>query len=155
MERRNFLKLIGGIFGAILAIDITGTLIRFLWPTTTGSVTSGETKVLEKGEKLNVWEAKHFNFMGKAAIIVRTPSGYHAYGAICTHLGCIVSQELTDDDLMICPCHIGLYDPETGDVVAGPPPKPLPVITIEERDDGVYALGWEDPEYLKSLSMYA
>jgi len=155
MRRRSFLKLIGGIFGAVLAIDIAGILLRYLWPTGAGGVASGEVKVLEKGELLNVWEAKHFNFMGKAAIIVKTPSGYHAYGAICTHLGCIVSAELTEDDLIICPCHIGLYDPETGEVVAGPPPKPLPVIKIEERDDGVYAVEWEDVEYVRSLSMYA
>ena len=155
MRRRGFLKVIGGIFGAVLAIDIAGILVRYLWPSGSGSVASGEVKVLEKGETLNVWEAKHFTFTGKAAIIVRTPSGYHAFGAICTHLGCIVSGELTEDNLIICPCHIGLYDPETGEVVAGPPPKPLPVIKIEEREDGVYAVDWEDVEYMRSLSMYA
>ena len=155
MRRRGFIKVLGGIFGAVVAVDIAGILVRYLWPTGSGGVASGEVKVLEKGETLNVWEAKHFNFRGKAAIIVRTPSGYHAYGAICTHLGCIVSAELTQDDLIICPCHIGLYDPETGRVVAGPPPKPLPVIKIEERDDGVYAVDWEDVNYVRSLSMYA
>ncbi len=155
MRRRGFLRVLGGVFGAVLTIDIAGILIKYLWPSGSASVSSGEVKVLEKGETLNVWEAKHFNFMGKAAIIVRTPSGYHAYGAICTHLGCIVSTQLTQDNLILCPCHIGLYDPETGKVVAGPPPKPLPVIKIEEREDGVYAVGWADVNYVKSLSMYA
>jgi Rieske Fe-S protein len=41
----------------------------------------------------------------------------------CTHLGCPVSwDEMTHE--FYCPCHGGVYDAQ-GDVVAGPPPRPL------------------------------
>lgn len=41
----------------------------------------------------------------------------------CTHLGCPVSwDEMTDK--FYCPCHGGVYDAH-GNVVAGPPPRPL------------------------------
>ncbi|MEJ2446170.1 MAG: ubiquinol-cytochrome c reductase iron-sulfur subunit [Exilibacterium sp.] len=46
-----------------------------------------------------------------------------AISATCSHLGCIVTW---DDDRQIfkCPCHNGLYNAE-GEVISGPPPKPL------------------------------
>ena len=29
-----------------------------------------------------------------------------------------------------CPCHGGVYDARTGQVLQGPPPSPLPQITV-------------------------
>ena len=40
-----------------------------------------------------------------------------------------------------CPCHEGRFDATDGGVVHGPPPRPLPVIELEERSDGIYAVG--------------
>ena len=52
--------------------------------------------------------------------------------ATCTHLGC---QVLWDEAAkkFKCPCHGGVYA-ATGDVLEGPPPRPLE--TIEARIDG-------------------
>jgi Rieske Fe-S protein len=46
-----------------------------------------------------------------------------AISAACTHLGCIVTWD-ADQQIFKCPCHDGRYDPE-GQVISGPPPKPL------------------------------
>jgi Rieske Fe-S protein len=40
---------------------------------------------------------------------------------ICPHLGCQI-EWLTDRAKFMCPCHKGVFT-ETGDVVAGPPPR--------------------------------
>jgi menaquinol-cytochrome c reductase iron-sulfur subunit len=57
------------------------------------------------------------------AYIVTTKAGAIALSNICTHLGCGVRWD-TDREAFICPCHNGVYD-KNGNVVSGPPPRPL------------------------------
>jgi Rieske Fe-S protein len=46
--------------------------------------------------------------------------------ALCTHLGCQVRWDGADKKFH-CPCHGGVYDP-SGQVLEGPPPRPLDVV---------------------------
>lgn len=63
-----------------------------------------------------------------------------AYSQKCTHLGCVVYWDERRDEL-VCPCHEGIFDPDDGAVVAGPPQRPLAPIALEVRPDGeVWAL---------------
>jgi Rieske Fe-S protein len=62
-----------------------------------------------------------------------------AYSSICTHLSCAVLWRAEHEELL-CPCHNGRFEASSGDVLAGPPPRPLPVIDLEERPDGVFAV---------------
>lgn len=75
------------------------------------------------------------------------PEGFVAYSAICTHLGCDVLGEL-EDGFIRCPCHAGIFDARRGaEVVAGPPPRPLPQlpIRINEKNELVVAGEFEEP----------
>jgi Rieske Fe-S protein len=64
-----------------------------------------------------------------------------AFSQKCTHLGCVVYWD-AEAELWHCPCHEGNFDGITGDVVSGPPPRPLGRIDVEVRDDGqIWALG--------------
>lgn len=76
------------------------------------------------------------------AILVRTLDGtYHAFGQKCTHLSCPVYFD-PDHQRLECPCHEGAFNAETGDVLHGPPPRPLDTVTVEVRGNGeVWALG--------------
>jgi Rieske Fe-S protein len=56
-----------------------------------------------------------------------------ALSSTCTHLGCRVGWD-AEAQVLRCPCHGGIYD-RTGQVIAGPPPKPLEV--LRTRVDGV------------------
>jgi Rieske Fe-S protein len=56
-----------------------------------------------------------------------------AMSATCTHLGCQVLWDGTGERFR-CPCHGGVFD-VAGQVVSGPPPRPLD--TIEARVDPV------------------
>lgn len=47
----------------------------------------------------------------------------HALSATCTHLGCQVRWDAKSTTFR-CPCHGGVFDPQ-GNVVSGPPPRPL------------------------------
>ena len=76
-----------------------------------------------------------------SAILVRTADGaYHAYGQKCTHLSCPVYYS-RDHQRLECPCHEGAFDVATGNVLYGPPPRPLDIIAVETRDGQVWALG--------------
>ena len=79
-----------------------------------------------------------------SAILVRTLDGeLHAFGQKCTHLSCPVYFERAHQRLE-CPCHDGAFDAKTGNVLYGPPPRPLDPIKLEVRADGeVWAVARE------------
>lgn len=66
-------------------------------------------------------------------------AGFVAYSGKCTHLSCAVYWDGERGEL-ICPCHNGIFDPRTGEVVAGPPSRPLPRIVLSEEGGTLYAL---------------
>lgn len=75
------------------------------------------------------------------AIAIRLADGeLVAYSSVCTHLSCTVLWNRADE-VIGCPCHDGRFDPSSGAVLAGPPPRPLPRIDLVERRDGIYAVG--------------
>jgi nitrite reductase/ring-hydroxylating ferredoxin subunit len=65
-----------------------------------------------------------------------------AYSQKCTHLSCAVVPDETRGVLR-CPCHEGSFDLETGRKLAGPPPRPLPKVTLSIKGNDVYATGVE------------
>ena len=94
---------------------------------------------MEPGTALN------FNYPGDedSAILIRAKDGsYHAFGQKCTHLSCPVHYS-KENDRLECPCHEGGFSAETGDVLYGPPPRPLDRIPIEIHNGDVFAAGRE------------
>lgn len=68
--------------------------------------------------------------------------GAIAYSAVCTHLGCIISQWVADRRAGLCPCHGGLYDLAQGArVLAGPVPRPVPQLPLREEGGVLVAAG--------------
>jgi Rieske Fe-S protein len=55
-----------------------------------------------------------------------------AFSAVCTHVGCILSQ--VTGRTIDCPCHGSKFAITSGAVVAGPAPTPLPRKQIEIVD---------------------
>ncbi|WP_326629584.1 MULTISPECIES: Rieske (2Fe-2S) protein [unclassified Streptomyces] len=79
------------------------------------------------------------------AVAVRMDDGtLVGYSAICTHLACAVlwRKDRGPEGELYCPCHEGIFDVRTGEVTAGPPPRPLPKVALTEQADGsVWAIG--------------
>ena len=77
---------------------------------------------------------------------IRTPQGFRAFSAICTHLGCIVGWDAARHQIA-CPCHAGFFD-INGRPVAGPPrmaPYFLYAGTLEPRKNLDMLLGvWRE-----------
>jgi Rieske Fe-S protein len=78
---------------------------------------------------------------GEPAMAIRLQTGeLVAYSSVCTHLSCAVLWR-ADEGRLRCPCHDGEFDPRNGRVLAGPPPRPLPRLVVEQRSDGIYYVG--------------
>lgn len=74
-------------------------------------------------------------------LLVRKPDGeFVAYSRRCTHLSCPVDYQ-SEHNRLYCPCHNGAFSIEDGSVLQGPPPHPLPRISLELRGQEVWATG--------------
>lgn len=140
VTRRDYLRILVTISGG-LAVGAAAVAVG-VFPRRTGS--GGAMRIaatLEPGASVT------FSYPGPddRAIAIRLPDGVLVvYSSICTHLACGVLWQ-PNDQTLVCPCHDGRFDTATGSVLAGPPPRPLPVIDLEERADGIYAVGARVP----------
>lgn len=86
----------------------------------------------------------YFNYPTRndPAVLVRfNESEYRAYSRRCSHAGCSVDYDAPSRCLK-CPCHQGAYDARMGDVMFGPPRRPLDEIILEVRAGGhLWAVG--------------
>jgi cytochrome b6-f complex iron-sulfur subunit len=128
VSRRTFLDWFLSMSLVATALGFFSTFIAYLWPR---EVKSGGSETMEVGpvEELPEGEGKVVKFGNTAAIVIHTrEEGIVAFSAVCTHLGCIVKWE-KERYRIFCPCHAGVFDTK-GNVVSGPPPKPLPRIPV-------------------------
>jgi cytochrome b6-f complex iron-sulfur subunit len=127
--RRNFLEWLIGGASAVLAGAILYPIIRYLVPPAGGQKTLDEVTLSIAPDQIGPNTGRIFRFGDHPGLLLRTPTGdLRAFSAVCTHLGCTV--QYRPDLLQIwCPCHNGHYD-LNGNVVSGPPPKPLPEYTV-------------------------
>jgi Rieske Fe-S protein len=108
------------------------------------SINAGEPRAITQLADLAVGEPHLFRYPGNndPAILVRlSDTEVVAFSQKCTHLGCVVYYE-PDEERWHCPCHEGNFEARTGNVISGPPTRPLGRIDLEVRDDGmIWALG--------------
>lgn len=139
VTRRDTLRFLVGGCGALFLA--TGALAII------GNLPSGpnvQSVAIAKVGELRENEWKVFNFPDQYAqgILINLPGkGLVAYSDVCTHLSCAVVYH-GDDHTLHCPCHDGLFDAATGDVLAGPPTRPLPIIqiAIDQNTGTIYAV---------------
>lgn len=66
-----------------------------------------------------------------------------AYSQKCTHLSCAVFYA-PEKNRIECPCHEGYFSVKNGDVLQGPPQRPLPRVKLEQRGDSLVAVAMEN-----------
>lgn len=134
LARRNFLKRITAvIYGAVTFLAGLPLISFFVSPafkktehewielgpaanfSSATPTAANYTRVLKDGWNERALNSTAWVFSSDGGIIVLSP--------ICTHLGCSVSFDKQTDSFA-CPCHGGRYS-RTGEVIGGPPPKPL------------------------------
>lgn len=133
-DRRTFLDSLLAVGFVSTAAAIAYPVARYLVPPPSGEPETASVVAAKAGE-LKPNSGKVFKFGNRPAIVVRTPQGeVRAFTAVCTHLGCTV-QYKSDTAQLWCACHNGYYD-LGGNVVSGPPPKPLEKFVVNVRGDG-------------------
>lgn len=137
VTRRDTLRFLvsgtGALFLATGALALAGSIRR--------STTLRFVAVARVGE-LAENESKVFNYPDNYSqgILINLPGrGLVAYSDVCTHLSCAVLWQPKENHLY-CPCHDGLFDVTNGEVLAGPPTRPLPLIQLETHNGVVYAV---------------
>lgn len=110
----------GGLF--TWAMAFVAPVLSYVWPAQKHGP-STQTVSAGKAADFAEWQTKIVAVNGHPVIVIRTPQGFRAFSAICTHLGCIVGWDAQRRQIA-CPCHAGYFD-LNGRPVAGPPPRPL------------------------------
>ncbi len=101
------------------------------------------SQLIARTEELQPGQVKLFRYPTPedTALLVRLEDGtFAAYTQKCTHLSCPVHFAAKRSRLE-CPCHNGAFDARTGAVLEGPPPRPLPRITLRIVDGNILAEG--------------
>jgi Rieske Fe-S protein len=135
--RRQMLRWSVGVAGALFGM--TGLLAALGF---TRDRRRGEVQEIVAAADVPVGDVHYFEYpdTDEHAILLRLDEDrFVAYSGICTHLSCGVYWDAERWEL-ICPCHNGIFDPETGDVIAGPPPRPLPKIELRREGDMILAV---------------
>ena len=100
-----------------------------------GTSSSAGTKALAATSEIPVGSG--MIFPGPQVVVTQPTAGeFKAFSAVCTHMGCIVNQ--ISNGTIDCPCHGSQYSITTGDVVAGPAPRPLPAKQIKVSGSSVF-----------------
>jgi nitrite reductase/ring-hydroxylating ferredoxin subunit len=133
-------------FGKFLVLTSLGMLVGNLWILIRSLWHREEalpSRAIAGAGEMPVGGVKVFRYPGAndSCLLLRTgQESYVAYSQKCTHLSCAV-YPAADGKRLECPCHEGYFSLEDGRVLQGPPPHPLPRITLERRDGEVWAVG--------------
>ena len=134
-DRRRFLDSLLGTGFLATIVAMAYPVWRFLIPPVSGEPAT-QSVVAAQAAQVAPNSGMLFKFGSKPGLLIRTPEGeLQAFNAICTHLDCTV-QYKPDTSQIWCACHNGLYD-LAGNVVSGPPPRPLERLTVNQRGDDV------------------
>ena len=132
--RRNFLDLVLQLGFVSTAVAIVYPVWRYLIPPKTAEPASAASVIAGNLASLKPNSGVIFKFGSKPGLLVRTPEGdVRALSAVCTHLSCTV-QYKADTSEIWCACHNGVYD-LGGNVVSGPPPRPLEEFKVNLRGE--------------------
>lgn len=138
VTRREFARYLVLGAGAIAA----GNVGLAVW-TQLRSINTGEPRPIVALESVPVGGTYLFRYPSAAdpAILLRVDEReVVAFSQQCTHLGCVVYYQV-EENRWHCPCHEGNFATLSGDVISGPPTRPLGRIDVEVREDGnVWAL---------------
>jgi cytochrome b6-f complex iron-sulfur subunit len=142
-SRRDLLKSgvgVGlGVMGACYAGALGFPVYRYLATPAVRAAALGQITSVSLPQKDLPGEgtATMFLFGPRPSLLIHHPDGhYTAFDAVCTHLGCTVRFE-PENKRIHCPCHGGVYDMDTGQVVSGPPPRALKSYRVEVADGNV------------------
>jgi len=162
VSRRTAVQGLGAAAGVIVGGGFIGAIAKFMTPqasfataatsivtpptgsaTPPASATPGQV-LLGNVKSLPLNSAGQYTDpqSGDPALLIHLQSGqFVAYDAVCTHAGCTVQYDPTQQEI-VCPCHGATYDPAHGAaVINGPAQQPLATlhVTIDAKGNAYSA----------------
>jgi cytochrome b6-f complex iron-sulfur subunit len=133
MTRRNFLKLGVGALSALALVELGTASLAYMKPHSLegqfgGIVSAGAADTFPNGTVTEFPDGRFF-------LIRSEDGGFLAVYRKCTHLGCAVSWEASENQF-VCPCHGSNFDTH-GDVENPPAPRALDTFTVTIEDGQV------------------
>jgi cytochrome b6-f complex iron-sulfur subunit len=130
ISRRQFFVKVGLASCAVVAAGTGVFAYQYLGPNV----------LYEPSPTVNVGKPDHYPSdsvtldVENGIYVVRSPQGFYALSAVCTHLGCLTVYKPESGNIA-CPCHGSVFRRD-GKVIAGPAPHPLPWLKMWLGDDG-------------------
>jgi cytochrome b6-f complex iron-sulfur subunit len=138
--RRPFIKWLLGFSIVATLGGVLTPIIGYLWPPARKSTGQGSRVRVASLAELEAAGGLIVPVEDQPVVLtIGANQEVNAFSAICTHLGCVIKWESTGR-YIVCPCHDGRFNAQTGAVISGPPPGPLPRHNIIVDDDDVYVI---------------
>ena len=136
ISRRELLDLALAGTGFMAAVAVLGPLGLYMAAPSGGRPTGadvlvGRTDSMAPGAHHRVIDGEEF------IIVRRDEERFVALSATCTHSEVCLVEWDGERRQLVCPCHRGVFDLQ-GNVVSGPPPRPLTQRPVVVRDGAVY-----------------
>jgi len=145
ISKRDFIRFLF-LVSLGLFTGMVGVWLRGLFRAQAKPAPLPQTKILDR-EDIGIGDSYVFTIPGtrEPAILVRLAQDrYVAYSQKCTHLQCPVLWKKAEGKFL-CPCHKGAFSVESGEVLYGPPERPLNAIELAVKDEGIFFLGVKEP----------
>jgi menaquinol-cytochrome c reductase iron-sulfur subunit len=158
INRREFIKgataVIGGLITAVIGIPTVAYLIdpAFKEGAKEGWIPVGKLENIPIGKptpfsftrvQVNGWERTATSHGGFVIRKSENPNDLLILNSRCTHLGCTVNWK-EEDTAFLCPCHDAKFSRD-GQVLGGPPPRPLDRYTeFRVSDQGVLEIFFKE-----------
>jgi Rieske Fe-S protein len=142
IKRRRLLKLLANAIISLTTLSFL-TSIYFLKRGAPESIIPEGQEPVFIADVADLKEATAIKFEigGEPGILINFKGSLQAFSATCTHMGCPVSGKLLATKGVIeCPCHGSVFDPLTGERIAGPASNDLRKLEIEIKEGKIYAL---------------
>ncbi len=126
ISRRKLITYAWIAAGVIVIGELIGGVFAFLWPRRRREK---EEKIFVAGKVSDFKVGEVVPFRKEKTFVVRLEGGFLAISSVCTHLHCIVNWNAITKRFE-CPCHGAKFNKE-GEVLEGPPPRPLDINKLE------------------------
>jgi cytochrome b6-f complex iron-sulfur subunit len=134
MTRRALLDLFAGALVVAAGAAAVGAVAGFAAPPEGRREDVSEIEAASFAE-LKAKGVMRFRFGREPCILVFSEGTIHALSLVCTHLGCLVEWN-PERRQLTCPCHRAAFGLQ-GNVIEGPPPRPLPTFNVSLVGDRV------------------
>ena len=136
-SRRHFLDWLIKAFLGLWALGAAGAVGAYLRAPEREKRVAERTVRVGTLDELRVGDARLVRHGATPFYVVRLDAErVIAVSAVCTHVRCILDFDRAHKGFL-CPCHDGRFD-LAGNVLSGPPPRPLAAYSVQVRAGEVY-----------------